>query len=115
MTLNDIVQRTIESQLKQADVEAFCEQERISIETFCDDFARYVAACYVDDHFSYESADAAIAGLFYHFDYGVPKFASSVFECFDAAEYRCTQGFNPGEIARPLVKEILYGKQEPSA
>jgi hypothetical protein len=115
MTLNEIVQKTIETQLKQADIEAYCEQKRITIEAFCDEFARYVAIGYIDGRFSYESADSAIAGLYLHFANGVPEFATSVFMCFDDAEYRRTQGSNPDEMARPLVKKILNYKHEPAA
>ena len=79
---------------------------------FCDKFAQYVATGYIDGRFSYESADSAIAGLYLHFAYGVPEFATSVFGCFDDAEYRRTQGSNPDEIARQLVKKILNDKHE---
>jgi hypothetical protein len=115
MTLNDIVQKTIESQLKQADIEAFCEQEQTTTEAFCDEFARFIATGYMDGRLSYESADCAIAALYFHFDFGVPDFTSAVFGCFDTAEYRRTQGLNPDEVARPLVKKILEDKHEPAA
>src|SRR5664280_512630 len=115
MTLNDIVQTTIESYLKQADVEAFCEQEQTTTEAFCDEFARHIAIGYIGGQVSYESADSGIAGLHYHFFPDLPQFALSVYLAFDAAEYRRTQGFNADEIARPLVKKILEDKHEPAA
>jgi hypothetical protein len=122
MTLNDIVLKTIESELKQADVDAFCQQEHMTPEIFCDEFARHVAVGYIGGHFNYLSADAAIAGLHYHFFPDNPKFATSVFLCFDTGEYHRTKGSNPDEITHPLVKKLLEDKHgarpnvtEPSA
>ena len=115
MTLHDIVQKTIESQLKQVDVEAYCEQGQTTTEAFCDEFARYVATGYMDGRFSYVSADTAIAGLFYHFSPDIPEFASSVFDCFDEGEYRRTKGADADEITRPLVRKLLDHKHEPAA
>jgi len=115
MTLNDIVQKTIESQLKQADVEAFCEQEQITPAIFCDEFTRHVATGYLNESFNYEAADIAIAGLFCHFSPFVPEFTRSVFDCFDEGEYQRTKGSNADEIARPLIKELLKDKCEPTS
>ncbi|HEV2208558.1 MAG TPA: hypothetical protein VG167_07265 [Verrucomicrobiae bacterium] len=116
MTLDDIIQMTIQSQLKQADVDAFCEQEQTTIEAFCDDFACNIAIGYITGRFSYESADSAIADLHNHFfAEGLPPFALSLYLAFDLAEYRRTQGLNGDEIARPLVKKILEDRHESAA
>jgi hypothetical protein len=116
MTLNDLIQATIEFHLKQADVDAFCDQEQTTIEAFCDDFARNIAIGYLTGRLSYESADGGIAGLHNHFfAEGLPPFALSVYLAFDLAEYRRTQGLNADEIARPLVTKILEGKHDRTA
>lgn len=115
MTLNDIVLKTIKSDLEQTDIDAFCQQQRITPEIFCDEFARHVAVGYLGGNFSYLSADAAIAGLHFHFFPSNTKFETSVFLCFDTGEYRRTQGANPDEVTRPLVKKLLDEKQGTAA
>src|SRR5215469_16062555 len=115
MTIDDIVRLAIESPLKHSDVETFCKQEHISIEAFCDDFARHIADAYLAGRLSYEAADMAIAGLFFHCHPDVPRFAASVFECFDSAEYGRTKGSDPDQIARPLVAKILETVHDPAA
>jgi hypothetical protein len=115
MTIEDIVRQTVQSQLRQRDVESFCEQEQIPVETFCDDFARYVANSYLAGHLSYVDADVAIAALFVHFQHNFPKFAAAVFGCFDAAEYERTKGSDPDKIARTEVARILECEHDHAA
>lgn len=110
MTLNDIVLKTIETFLRQADVDAFCEQEKMTEETFCDAFAQHVATRYLSGQLSYQSADIAIADLFGHFPATIPKFAFAVFECFDVGEWHATKGADPDKITRPLVQKLLAAK-----
>jgi hypothetical protein len=107
MTIDDIIRQAIQSQLHQSAIESFCDQEHITVEAFCDDFARHVASSYLAGRLGYEDADIAIAALFCHFDPVIPKFALAVFECFDAAEHGRIKGLDSDRIARLEVAKIV--------
>jgi hypothetical protein len=108
MTIDDIILKTTKARLSQVDVEACCQQEQISPEAFCDEFARRVAAGYSSQSFSFADAASAMNGLWFGFQFQGPKFAESVFRCFDAGEcHPKTPHLSSDEVSRPLVERLL--------
>jgi hypothetical protein len=109
MTIDDIILKTTKARLSQADVEACCQQEQISPKAFCDEFARRVAIGYSNQSFSFADATSAMNGLWFGFRFQVPKFAESVFRCFDAGEcHPQTPHLSSDEVSRPLVESLLH-------
>jgi len=109
MSIDDIILKTTKTRLSRADVAACCQQEQISPEVFCDEFARRVAVGYTSQRFSFADAATAMNGLWFGLNFQVPKFAESVFGCFDAGEYHPkTPHLSEDEIARPLIESSLH-------
>ena len=109
MTIDDIILMTTKARLNRADVEACCQQQQISSEAFCDEFARLVATGYTTQRFTFAEADSAMNALLFGFQFQVPKFAESVFMCFDAGQcHPNTPHLSSDEVARPLVESLLH-------
>jgi hypothetical protein len=109
MSIDNIILKTTKTRLSQADVEACCQHEQISSEAFCYEFARRVAIGYISQRFSFADAATAMNGLWFGFNFQVPKFTESVFMCFDAGEcHPKTPHLTSDEVSRPLVESLLH-------
>jgi len=108
MSIDDIILKSIQTRLTQADVEAWCRQEQNTSEAFCDEFARRIATGYINHRFTFEEANSAMNGLWFGFNFQVPKFAESVYMCFDAGECHPNKPhLASDEVTRPLVESLL--------
>lgn len=111
MSIDTIILKSIQTRFIQADVEACCRQEQITSEVFSDEFARRVAIGYTSHRFTFAEADSAMNGLWFGFNFQVPKFAESVFMCFDAGECHPNKPhLASDEVTRPLVERLLNKK-----
>ncbi len=117
MSLNALIQRaTLSEPYSEARLDQEARGLGVSIHSLCDAFAREVAEGYLRGDYSWEVGDIAMNSLYSSAygiaDFGLPDFATRVFEAFDEGEYihRGEPRENDGEPrTRALLAPLIGG------
>ena len=106
-----IVQQAAEASLTEEVVSAFCQQQGITRDEFLDLFSAHVARGFLSGPLRFEFCNSAMNELPGFTRYELPAFAWSVYDAFDAGEYRHTGDFDSDDpvekYTRPAVRQLL--------
>ena len=118
MMFDEIMQKAAEEPLVKSEVDAFCAQEAVSIDAFCDALARRITTDYAKGDLPFLFCDSVANHIFSFmiafYQKPPPEFAYSVFLAFDQGEYRRAKdpvGSSLEELyTKPMIAMILGGE-----
>jgi hypothetical protein len=121
MTLGQIIEKANETYFTWEEVEAFCAEHDITVETFWNDVARWIATGYTSGRLTFSFCSGVMDSLFSDLvftahPFQVSNYCFSVFGAFDRGEHRHPNDpldVSPEELyTKPLIAEIMASGKE---